>query len=283
MARTVYVDGAYVDEADAKVSIFDRGYLFADGVYEVTSVLGGKLIDAEPHFDRLDRSLSELEIAWPCTRDELVEVHRELVRLNGVDQGGVYIQITRGVADRDFTYPKDTPSVLTAFTQARNLIDHPKAATGVSVVSMPDIRWRRRDIKSIALLAQAMCKQAAAEQGAYEGWMIEDGHVTEGTSSSSYIVKGDTVITRPISNAILAGVTRRTVLRLMAETGIGLDERPFTLAEAYDADEAFMTSASSFVLPIVEIDGRMIGGGQPGPVARRLREIYIEEAQQTAI
>jgi len=283
MARTVYVDGAYVDEADAKVSIFDRGYLFADGVYEVTSVLGGKLIDAEPHFDRLDRSLSELEIAWPCTRDELVEVHRELVRLNGVDQGGVYMQITRGVADRDFTYPKDTPSVLTAFTQARNLIDHPKAATGVSVVSMPDIRWRRRDIKSIALLAQAMCKQAASEQGAYEGWMIEDGHVTEGTSSSSYIVKGDTVITRPISNAILAGVTRRTVLRLMAETGIGLDERPFTLAEAYDADEAFMTSASSFVLPIVEIDGRMIGGGQPGPVARRLREIYIEEAQQTAI
>lgn len=283
MARTVYVDGVYVDEADAKVSIFDRGYLFADGVYEVTSVLGGKLIDAEPHFDRLDRSLNELEIAWPCTRDELVEVHRELVRLNGIDQGGVYMQITRGVADRDFTYPKDTPSVLTAFTQARNLIDHPKAATGVSVVSMPDIRWRRRDIKSIALLAQAMCKQAAAEQGAYEGWMIEDGHVTEGTSSSSYIVKGDTVITRPISNAILAGVTRRTVLRLMAETGIGLDERPFTLAEAYDADEAFMTSASSFVLPIVEIDGRTIGGGQPGPVARRLREIYIEEAQQTAI
>ena len=283
MARTVYVDGAYVDEADAKVSIFDRGYLFADGVYEVTSVLGGKMVDAEPHFDRLDRSLGELEIASPCSRDELIQVHRELIRLNGLDEGGVYMQITRGVADRDFTYPKDTPSVLTAFTQARNLIDHPKAATGVSVVSMPDIRWRRRDIKSIALLAQAMCKQAAAEQGAYEGWMVEDGHVTEGTSSSSYIVKGDTVITRPISNAILAGVTRRTVLRLMAETGIGLDERPFSLEEAYDADEAFMTSASSFVLPIVEIDGRMVGGGQPGPVARRLREIYIEEAQQTAI
>lgn len=283
MARIVYVDGAYVDEADAKVSIFDRGYLFADGVYEVTSVIGGKLVDAEPHFDRLDRSLGELEIAPPCSRDELIEVHRELIRLNDLDQGGVYMQITRGVADRDFTYPTDTPSVLTAFTQARSLIDHPKAAAGVSVVSMPDIRWRRRDIKSIALLAQAMCKQAAAEQGAYEGWMIEDGHVTEGTSSSSYIVKGDTVITRPISNAILAGVTRRTVLRLMAETGIGLDERPFTLEEAYDADEAFMTSASSFVLPIVEIDGRMIGGGQPGPVARRLREIYIEEARQTAI
>jgi len=187
------------------------------------------------------------------------------------------------VADLDFTYPKATPSVLTAFTQSRNLIDHPKAAAGVSVVSMPDIRWRRRDIKSIALLAQAMCKQAAAEQGAYEGWMVEDGHVTEGTSSSSYIVRGDTVVTRPISNAILAGVTRRTVLRLMAETGIGLDERPFSLEEAYDADEAFMTSASSFVLPIVEIDGHMIGGGQPGPVARLLREIYIEEAQQTAI
>ncbi|MGI9415429.1 MAG: D-amino-acid transaminase [Hyphomicrobiales bacterium] len=283
MGRTVYVDGAYVDEAEAKVSIFDRGYLFADGVYEVTSVLGGKLIDAEPHFQRLDRSLRELEIAWPCTMDELIGIHHELIRRNDIDQGGVYMQITRGVADRDFTYPGDVPSVLTAFTQTRNLIDHPKAATGVKVVSMPDIRWRRRDIKSIALLAQAMCKQAAAEQGAYEGWMIEDGHVTEGTSSTSYIVKDDTVITRPISNSILAGVTRRTVLRLMAERAIGLDERAFSIEEAYDADEAFMTSASSFVLPIVEIDGRQIGGGQPGPVARRLREIYIEEAQKTAI
>lgn len=283
MGRTVYVDGAYVDEADAKVSIFDRGYLFGDGVYEVTAVLGGKLIDAEPHLERLDRSLRELEIVWPCTRDELIEVHKQLVQRNDLDQGGVYMQITRGVADREFYYPENTPSVLTAFTQARELLDTTNAKTGVKVVSMPDIRWRRRDIKSIALLAQAMSKQIAKTQGAFEGWMIEDGYVTEGTSSTSYIVKDGKVVTRPLSNAVLPGVTRRMLLRYMDETGIELDERLFSIDEAYEAEEAFLTSASTFVMPIVDIDGRQIGGGQPGPVARRLREIYIDEARKTGI
>ena len=283
MGRTVYVDGAYVDEEEAKVSIFDRGYLFGDGVYEVTAVLGGKLIDAEPHLERLDRSLRELEMAWPCTRDELIEVHQELVRRNNLDQGGVYMQVTRGVADREFYYPQDTPTVLTAFTQARDLLDNPNTKTGVKVVSMPDIRWQRRDIKSIALLAQTMAKQAAKSQGAFEGWMIEDGYVTEGSSSTSYIVKDGTVVTRPLSNAVLAGVTRRMLLRYMDESGVELDERPFSIDEAYDADEAFLTSASTFVMPIVDIDGHQIGGGQPGPVARRLREIYIDEARKTGI
>lgn len=283
MGRTVYVDGAYVDEADAKVSIFDRGYLFGDGVYEVTAVVGGKLLDAAPHMERLERSLRELEMAWPCSKQELVEVHQELVRRNGLEQGGVYMQVTRGVADRDFTYPKNTPTVLTAFTQARELLNAPNAKTGVKVVSMPDIRWKRRDIKSTALLAQAMCKQAAASQGAFEAWMIEDGHITEGSSSTSYIVAGGKVVTRPLSNAVLPGVTRRMLLRYMEETGVELDERPFSIDEAYAADEAFLTSASTFVMPIVEIDGRKIGGGQPGPVARRLREIYIEEALKTGI
>ena len=283
MGRTVYVDGAYVDEEEAKVSIFDRGYLFGDGVYEVTAVLGGKLIDAEPHLERLDRSLRELEMAWPCTRDELIEVHQELVRRNNLDQGGVYMQVTRGVADREFYYPQDTPTVLTAFTQARDLLDNPNTKTGVKVVSMPDIRWQRRDIKSIALLAQTMAKQAAKSQGAFEGWMIEDGYVTEGSSSTSYIVKDGTVVTRPLSNAVLAGVTRRMLLRYMDESGVELDERPFSIDEAYDADEAFLTSASTFVMPIVDIDGHQIGGGQPGPVSRRLREIYIDEARKTGI
>ena len=283
MGRTVYVDGAYVDEDEAKVSIFDRGYLFGDGVYEVTAVIGGRLIDAEPHMERLDRSLRELEMAWPCTRDELIDVHKQLIERNALDQGGIYMQVTRGVADRDFAYPKDTPTVLTAFTQARELLDSPNAMTGVKVVSMPDIRWQRRDIKSVALLAQAMCKQAAVSQGAFEGWMIEDGHVTEGASSTSYIVKDGRVVTRPLSNAVLPGVTRRMLLRYMEETGVDLDERRFTIEEAYRADEAFLTSASTFVMPVVEIDGRKIGGGQPGPVARRLREIYIDEALKTAI
>jgi len=283
MGRTVYVDGAYVDEADAKVSIFDRGYLFGDGVYEVTSVLGGKLVDAAPHFDRLDRSLRELEIAWPCTRDELIEVHRQLIARNGLTEGGVYMQITRGVADREFHYPKDISSVLTAFTQVKDLMDPPSARTGVSVLSIPDIRWKRRDIKSVALLAQAMSKQLVVAQGAYEGWMLEDGYVTEGTSSTSYIVKDNKVITRPLSNAVLPGVTRKTLLRLMEERDIELDERPFSIEEAYEADEAFLTGASNFVMPVVEVDGRRIGSGQPGPVAQRLREIYLEEAVKSAI
>lgn len=283
MGRTVYVDGAYVDEADAKVSIFDRGYLFGDGVYEVTAVVRGKLIDAEPHLERLDRSLRELEMAWPCSREELIEVHRELIRRNGLDQGGIYMQVTRGVADREFFYPKDTPTVLTAFTQARNLLDNPNARTGIKVASMPDIRWQRRDIKSIALLAQTMAKQAAVSQGAFEGWLVEDGYVTEGSSSTSYIVKDGTVVTRPLSNAVLPGVTRRMLLRYMEESDVELDERPFSIEEAYGADEAFLTSASTFVMPVVEIDGRKIGGGQPGPVARRLREIYIDEALKSGI
>lgn len=283
MGRTVYVDGAYVDEADAKVSIFDRGYLFGDGVYEVTSVLGGKLIDAVPHFDRLDRSLREIEIAAPCTRDELIEMHRQLIARNGLDEGGVYMQITRGVADREFHYPKDTPSVLTAFTQVKVLTDSPNARTGVRIISVPDIRWKRRDIKSIALLAQAISKQMVVAQGMFEGWMLEDGYVTEGTSSTSYIVTGGKVVTRPLSNAVLPGVTRRTLLRLMDESDVELDERPFSIEEAYEADEAFISSASTFVMPVVEIDGRIIGNGKPGPVARRLREIYIEEALKSAI
>ncbi len=193
------------------------------------------------------------------------------------------MQITRGVADREFHYPKNVPSVLTAFTQVKVLMDPPNARTGVRVISVPDIRWKRRDIKSIALLAQAISKQMVVSQEMFEGWMLEDGFVTEGTSSTSYIVIGGKVVTRPLSNAVLPGVTRRTLLRLMDESDVELDERPFSIEEAYEADEAFISSASTFVMPVVEIDGRSIGNGEPGPVARRLREIYIEEALKSAI
>ena len=280
MSRIVYVNGAFVAEENARVSIFDRGFLLGDGVYEVTSVIGGKLVDLEPHLDRLERSLSELDMAWPVSRGELVDVHKELVSRNGIDEGGVYMQVTRGVAEREFHYPSDTPTTLVAFTQARTILNSPNAQTGVKVVSVPDIRWKRRDIKAIALLAQAIGKQAAKQKGAFEGWMVEDGYVTEGTSSTSYIVKNNTVITRPLSSAVLPGVTRRTVLRLMEERDVELDERLFTIEEAYGADEAFLTSASTFVMPVVEIDGHVIGSGLPGPVSKRLREIYIEEAQK---
>jgi D-alanine transaminase len=283
MSRTVYVGGAYVAEQDAKVSIFDRAFLFGDGVYEVTSVLDGRLVDFDLHVDRLDRSLGELEMDWPCSREELGDVHRELVRLNGIVEGGVYMQVTRGAADRDFPFPAETPTLLVAFTQKKNLLDNPKAVSGVKVVSLPDIRWQRRDIKSTALLAQVLGKEHAVANGAFEGWMVEDGHVTEGTSSSAYIVKDGAVITRPLSNAILPGVTRKTLLRLMADGDVGLDERLFTIEEAYGADEAFLTSASTFVLPIVDIDGHKIGAGVPGPVAKRLREIYLEEARKASV
>ncbi|MGE0211458.1 MAG: D-amino-acid transaminase [Parvibaculaceae bacterium] len=280
MHRIVHLNGQYLPEQQAKVSPFDRGYLFGDGVYEVTAVIDGKLIDYAPHMARLERSLKELAMAWPCTKDELRAVHEELLKRNNLTEGRVYMQVTRGVADRDFSYPRDTPTTLFAFTQVAPLVEHPKARTGVEVISIPDIRWKRRDIKSIALLAQCVGKEQATQAGVYEAWMVEDGYVTEGTSSSAYIVKDGHIITRPLSNAILPGVTRRALLKLSELEKIRVEERPFTMEEAYAADEAIMTSAGSLVMPVVRIDGRSIGKGAPGPVAQRLRALYIETALQ---
>jgi D-alanine transaminase len=279
MTRIAYVNGSFVPEADAKVSIFDRGYLFADGVYEVTPVVKGKLVDYDAHAERLDRSLNELRMAWPCTKPELRKMHEDLIRHNTLDEGIIYMQVTRGVADRMFNFPKDITSSLIAFPQVMKLVDNPNARVGVKVVTIHDIRWLRRDIKSIMLLAPVLGKQEAYEKGAQEGWMVEDGHVTEGTSSNAYIVKDNTIITRPLSNRILAGCTRRALFRLSQEHGVKIEERLFTPEEAYAADEAFLTSASQFVMPIVEIDGKRVGGGQPGPITRKLRELFLEEAQ----
>ena len=279
MSRIAYVNGSYLPEGEAKVSIFDRGFLFADGVYEVTPIVNGKLVDYDAHMERLDRSLNELRMAWPCSKDELRAMHVELITRNNLSEGIIYMQVTRGVADRQFNFPKDAESSLVAFPQVMSLIDNPNARTGVKVVTTPDIRWLRRDIKSVMLLAPVLGKQEAYEKGASEGWMVEDGFVTEGTSSNAYIVKDNTVITRPLSNRILAGCTRRALFRLAAEHGVKIEERLFTPDEAYAADEAFLTSASQFVMPIVEIDGKRVGGGQPGPVTRKLRELFLEEAQ----
>src|SRR3954469_22678041 len=211
MSRTVFVNGRYLPEEQGTVSIFDRAFLFADGIYEVTAVIHGRLIDYEPHMERLDRSLREIELDWPCSRAELDQMHRELIRRNALDQGWVYMQITRGAADRDFKFPKNAKPTLVAFTQTKNLIDNVDAVKGVKVCSVPDIRWARRDIKSTSLLAPVLGKQAAAKQGCFEAWMVEDGYVTEGTSSNAFIVKDNKVITRALSNAILAGVTRRSL------------------------------------------------------------------------
>ena len=282
MSRVVYVNGSYVPENEGKVSIFDRGFLFADGVYEVTAVINGRLVDYDPHVERLERSLKEIEMAWPCSKAELKQMHEEIVKRNKLDEGIIYMQVTRGAADRDFKFPKEAKSTLIAFTQVQKLLDNPHAVTGVKVVTIPDIRWARRDIKSVMLLAPVLGKQRAYEQGAFEGWMIEDGKITEGTSSNAYIIKDGKVITRPLSNSILAGCTRRMLFRMAKEHGVTIEERLFTPDEAYGADEAFLTSASNFVLPIVEIDGKRVGGGQPGPVVRKLREIYLDEARAQA-
>jgi D-alanine transaminase len=280
MSRIVYVNGSYVPEEQGKISIFDRGFLFADGIYEVTAVVNGRLVDYAAHMERLERSLGEIRMEWPCSKDELKAMHLEMVKRNGLDEGWIYMQITRGSADRDFKFPKGVKPTLIAFTQAKKLVDNLDAVRGVSVITVPDIRWARRDIKTVMLLAPVLGKQAAYEAGAYEAWMVEEGKVTEGTSSNAYIVKDGKVITRGQSNSILAGCTRRAVFRLAKEKGVTIEERLFTPEEAYGADEAFLTSASNFVMPIVEIDGKRIGGGQPGPVTRKLREIFLEEAMK---
>ncbi len=277
MSRVVYVNGSYVPEEQGKISIFDRGFLFADGIYEVTAVVNGKFVDYDLHMERLERSLHEIQMDWPCSKEELKAMHRDLVQRNSLAEGWVYMQITRGAADRDFKYPKGVKPSLIGFTQAKKLVDNPDAVKGVSVITVPDIRWARRDIKTINLLAPVLGKQAAYAAGAFEAWMIEDGQVTEGTSSNAYIVKDGKVITRALSHNILAGCTRRSLLRLAAEHNVTIEERSFSAEEAYGADEAFLTSASNFVMPIVEIDGKRIGGGQPGPLARKLREIFLED------
>jgi len=282
MARTVFVNGQYVPEDQAQVSIFDRGFVFGDGIYEVVPVVGGKMVDKAPFLERLKRSLGELRIDMPMSEADYLTMHEKLIELNGINEGGVYSQITRGVADRDFAFPKDATPSVAAFTMKKSLLDNPNATTGVKVVTVEDIRWKRRDIKSIALLGQVMAKQEAVEKGGFEGWMVEDGFVTEGTSSTAYIVKDDTIITRPLSNSILPGIRRKAILKLCADHNVKLEERLFTVEEALAADEAFLSSATTLVMPIVEIDDTMIGGGQPGPMARKMREAYIAEIKAEA-
>jgi D-alanine transaminase len=285
--RTVYVNGEYLPENEAKVSIFDRGFLMADGVYEVTSVLDGKLIDFDGHAVRLNRSLNELDMATPVTKDELLAIHRELVTLNDITDGMIYLQITRGAPDdRDFAFPdpETTPSTIVLFTQNKpGLADNPVALKGIKVISIEDIRWGRRDIKTVQLLYPSMGKMMAKAAGADDAWLVEDGFVTEGTSNNAYIVKNGKIITRERSTDILHGITRAAVLRFAQEAQMEVEERNFTIEEAKSADEAFITSASTFVMPVVEIDGVQLGDGTPGKVAPRLREIYLEESRKAAI
>ncbi|MEE4118605.1 MAG: D-amino-acid transaminase [Paracoccaceae bacterium] len=283
MGRTVYVNGEYVPEEEARVSVFDRGFLFADGVYEVTSVIGGRLVDFDGHAKRLWRSLGELDMAAPVDEDELLAIHRELVARNGLDEGLIYLQVTRGAADRDFAWPEGAAPTLVLFTQAKGIVDSPAAEHGIRVISIPDRRWGRRDIKTVQLLYPSMGKMMAKAAGVDDAWMVEDGAVTEGTSNNAYIVTEGKIVTRHLGEEILHGITRAAVLRFAREAQMEVEERAFTLDEAKAADEAFVTSASTFVTPVVEIDGAAVGTGAPGPVARRLREIYLDESVKAAV
>lgn len=286
MTRIVYVNGAFLPENEAVVSVFDRGFLMADGVYEVTSVLGGKLIDFAGHCARLARSLAELEMTNPHTDAEWLDLHRQLVARNAIVDGMVYLQVTRGnPGDRDFAFPgPDVTPTVVLFTQSKpGMAEAPAAKTGLKVISIPDIRWGRRDIKTVQLLYPSMGKMAAKKAHVDDSWFVEEGVVTEGTSNNAYIVKGNRIITRQLSSDILHGITRAAVLRFAAEAQMEVEERAFSIAEAQAADEAFITSASAFVMPVVEIDGTAIGTGTPGPIAQRLREIYLDEMRKAAV
>ena len=279
--RIVYLNGAFLPFAEAKVPVMDRGFLFADGIYEVSAVLDGKLVDNAAHLARLDRSLGEIGIRNPHDLAAWERLETELVARNGLVEGLVYMQVTRGVHERDFGFPPtDTAPTVVMFTQAKTVAANPLAERGAKVITVEDIRWKRRDIKSVALLAQVLAKQAAVAAGVAEAWMVEDGAVTEGSSSTAFIVTQDRrLVTRPLSTALLPGITRAAVLRLAAEADLAVEERLFSVEEARAAQEAFYTSASSFVMPVVAIDGAAIGDGRPGPLSRRLRELYIEMAR----
>lgn len=284
MSGLVYLDGAFVPAAEAKVSVFDRGFLFADGIYEVAAVLEGELVDLEPHLERLERSAREIELALPMDRAGFASMLQELAAKNGTREGMVYVEVTRGAASaRDFAFPSppSRPTVV-AFAQSFSILDSVKGREGASVVTVPEIRWKRRDIKSVALLAQVLGRQAAVAAGAAEAFFVDDdGTITEGAASNAYIVKGGTLVTRPLSNAILHGTTRARVLEVARERGIPVEERAFTLAEARSADEAFYTGAAAFVVPAVRIDGAPLGDGKPGPITRALREGYIARVRAT--
>ncbi|NBB51774.1 D-amino-acid transaminase [Rhizobium sp. CRIBSB] len=287
MSRTAYVNGAYRPLSEAVVHVEDRGFQFADGVYEVWSVFDGRMADYEGHMTRLARSLTELRIDIPMTRQALTRVLKETIRRNRVSNGIVYLQVTRGTARRDHPFPPEgtPPSVIVTAKSIDARKSEATAAKGVAVVTHPDIRWGRCDIKTVGLLPNVLAKQAARDRGAYEAWMVDEmGLVTEGSSTNAWIVdeKGR-LRTRDTQANILKGITRTTLLEIIAEQGLELDERPFSVEEAKRAREAFFTAAGAFVMPAVSIDGVRIGNGKPGPIATRLRARYLEVARRDAV
>lgn len=279
VARFAWLNGAFVSADEARVSPFDRGFLFSDGVYEVTAVYGGRLIDIERHLDRLARSLGELEFGAAPDRGELEAMHREIVERNGIDEGLIYLQVTRGAyGGRDFAAPdaEDVRLTVFAFAEHKKLLDTKMHERGARVIAVPDLRWARRDIKSVGLLAPALAKTQAKRAGKDDAWLVDnEGYVTEGASANAWIVTMDgDVVTRALSSDILAGVTRHAIFDLVTQTGGRIIERSFSLDEARGAAEAFATSATALVTPVVELDGAAIGSGEPGPVTRKMQALY---------
>lgn len=278
--RSVYLNGAFVPENQATISIFDRGFMFADGIYEVTAVLQGKLVDFDLHLARLARSLGEMALDLPLDSAQLLDIHRELIARNQLHEGLVYMQVTRGSEDRNFLYPPaGSPLTVVLYTQAKVVLDSPLAKRGMNIIGLPDLRWGRSDIKTTQLLYACMAKEQAKAQGADDAWLVKDGWVTEGTSNNAFIITHDgAVVTRELSRALLPGITRGALIDLVNQNDLRLEERAYTLEEAKGAAEAFITSSTSFVYPVVTIDGKAIADGKPGALTQRLRQLYIDHA-----
>lgn len=285
MSRSIYVNGAWKTEADAVISAFDRGFIFGDAVYEVTCVFKGKLVDYKGHANRLRRSLEATSINLGVSDDDLLGIHRELVRRNNLDEGLVYIQVSRGVADREHSFPSPAvPATIVLFTQAKPVANNPLAETGISVITLPDERWARRDIKTVQLLAPVLAKSKAQAVGADDAWMVQDDLVTEATASTAFIISHDReIVTRELSTAILPGITRRAVIELAEREGLRVVERAFSVSEAEQALEAFTTGAVNLVVPVVRINGKTIGSGKASPIARKLRNMYLEMVAEAGI
>ena len=279
--RTVYLNGEYVLEKDAKVSIFDRAFLFADAVYEVTTVLKGKLVDFDNHMKRLKRSMKELHFEPTLSEKDILKFHRELIKLNNLEEGVIYLQVSRGVAERDFAFPKETELTVSAFTQKKDLVENKSAQKGISVITIEDLRWKRCDIKTIQLLYPSMAKSEALRQGADDAWMTQNNYVMEGSSNNAWIIRGKTIYTRQADNLILSGVTRAAILSVAEELGYKVIFKQFTSQEAESADEAFVTSATTFVTAVVKINNHRIKDGKPGVFTQELRKAYIKQALKT--
>ena len=274
--QKVFLNGEFIDKDSAKISIFDRGFIFGDGIYEVVPVINSIIVEKDGFWDRFQRSLNEISLNLPYTNDEFESILNNLIEINSLKEGGLYIQITRGVAPRDFSFVKGVKPTIMAFAFSDSVLEHPAAKSGITIISTPDIRWKRRDIKSISLLGQCYAKNQATIAGADECFMVEDGYVTEAGSSSAFIIKDGALITKPLSNEILPGIRRNRLLNLAKQIGLQIQERKFSMDEVYNADECFISAATIILLPVIKADGKAINGGKIGSFTTKLRELYKE-------